>query len=162
MPKEEFIFYFGPDSMFSHWYKCGFIADQITFCCAEQYIMYKKAMLFSDRNIAGKILNSSDPKRHRYLGKQVKNFDKSTWQKVCKKFAYEGNFAKFSQNAELLNELKKTKGKNLAEASPYDRNWGIGLSMQNRKIYDRKNWRGKNWAGEVLEMVREKLSSISL
>ena len=154
---EQFLFYFGQDSPFSHWFKCKFTIDQQEFCCVEQYLMYKKALLFKDAEAAKKILRSSDPKRHRYIGKQVAGFDKLIWQRECKKYAFEANLAKFTQNISLMKMLKDTEGKSLAEASPYDRNWGIGLSVQNPKIYDRKKWRGKNWAGEVLEEVRSSI-----
>src|SRR5215471_17979641 len=155
--QEQFIFYFGADSVFSHWYKCRFIIDEQIFCCAEQYIMYKKALLFNDAATANKILRSSDPKRHRYLGKQVKGFNKMLWQQSCRQYAFEANLAKFAQNENLRRALSDTQGKTLAEASPYDRNWGIGLSISNPKNQDRRNWRGKNWAGEVLELVRKNI-----
>ena len=114
-------------------------------------------MLFEDAEIAGKILNSSNPARHHYLGKEVAGFNKQVWQQKCKRFAFDGNLAKFSQNSSLKENLLKTKGKSFAEASPYDRIWGIGLSLSNPKIYDRSKWRGRNWAGEVLESVRAEL-----
>ncbi|HYV92554.1 MAG TPA: NADAR family protein [Chitinophagales bacterium] len=155
--KEEFIFYFGPDSVFSHWYKCNFAIDGKNYCCVEQYIMYKKAILFNDLEIANKILHSSDPQRHRYLGKQVAGFIKSVWQNECKQYAYEANYAKFTESEKLMKALVDTKEKSLAEASPYDRNWGIGLSVANPRNQDRKNWRGKNWCGEVLELVRRNI-----
>jgi ribA/ribD-fused uncharacterized protein len=137
------IFYFGEESEFSHWYKCKFVIDGKTFCCAGQYIMYKKALLFNDDVVAAKILNSSDAKRHHYLGKQVKHFDKAIWQKHCMQYSFEANLAKFGQNPGLRKLLLKTSESRFAEASPYDRIWGIGLSKSNPKIYDRKNWRGK-------------------
>lgn len=155
--KEEFIFYFGSDSVFSHWYKCNFVIDGRKYCCVEQYIMYRKAILFNDLEIANKILRSSDPQRHRYLGKQVAGFIKSVWQNECKRYAYEANHAKFTQDDKLMKALVKTKRKSLAEASPYDRNWGIALSISNPKNQDRRNWRGKNWCGEVLELVRKNI-----
>jgi ribA/ribD-fused uncharacterized protein len=155
--KEEFIFYFGQESVFSHWFKCSFSINSQDFCCAEQYIMYRKAVLFNDVEIAKKILNSSNPARHRYLGKQVGGFDKRLWQQHCKQFAFDGNLSKFAQSSVLTNILLQTTGKSFAEASPYDRIWGIGLSMKNPKIYDRSQWRGRNWAGEVLQSVRAKL-----
>jgi ribA/ribD-fused uncharacterized protein len=155
--QEQFILFFGAESVFSHWYKCSFIIDEQNYCCIDQYLMHKKALLFSDSAIAAKILHSSDPRRHRYLGKQVKNFDKIAWQIVCKQYAYDANLAKFTQNKNLKTALSQTLGKSLAEASPYDRNWGIGLSMSNPMNQDRKKWRGKNWAGEVLESARKNI-----
>jgi ribA/ribD-fused uncharacterized protein len=155
--QEQFTFYFGFESVFSHWFKSDFIIDNQVYCCAEQYIMYKKALLFNDLTVANKILKSSDPKRHRYLGKQVRGFIKSVWQNECRQYAYEANLAKFGQNKELMIALLETRGKSLAEASPYDRFWGIGLSMSNPKIYERTKWRGKNLSGEVLESVRAEL-----
>jgi ribA/ribD-fused uncharacterized protein len=119
--------------------------------------MYSKALLFNDAEIANKVLRSSDPKRHRYLGRKVKGFSKTIWQSKCKQFAFEGNLAKFNQDTEMKNALIKTGVQGFAEASPYDRDWGIGLSIYNSKIYDRQNWRGKNWGGAVLESVIENI-----
>ena len=157
--KEQFIFYFGSHSVFSHWYKCNFQIEGQNFCCIDQYLMYSKAILFDDKEIAFKILHSTDPKRHRYLGREVKNFSKQIWHQHCKQFAYEANHAKFTQNKNLQKHLAETIGKCFAEASPYDRNWGIGLSQSNPKNIDRNNWKGKNWCGEVLEAVRKNIFS---
>ena len=155
--KEEFLFYFGPESEFSHWFKCEFVIQGIRFRCAEQYIMFQKAMLFGDMEIKNRILRSANPSRHRYLGKRVNDFNKERWHRNCRQFAFDANSSKFSQNPPLLESLLRTAGKSLAEASPYDKIWGIGLSIQNPKIYDRAQWRGRNWAGEALEAVRAKL-----
>jgi ribA/ribD-fused uncharacterized protein len=87
----------------------------------------------------------------------VKGFDKKLWHDHCKQYAFEGNLAKFSQNISLKKTVLETSGKSFAEASPYDRVWGIGLSMSNPKIYQRSNWRGKNWAGEGLDSMRVEL-----
>jgi len=154
---EEFIFYFGPDSIYSHWYKSNFIISKQDFCCVEQYLMYQKAILFKGADTAKKILNSSNPARHRHLGKQVAGFNKQLWHQKCKQFAFDGELAKFYQSRALKEKLLQTIGKSFAEASPYDRIWGIGLSMSNPKIFDRTQWRGRNWSGEVLELVRDKL-----
>ena len=117
--------------------------------------MYQKALLFNDKNTADKILKSSDPKRHRYLGKELKEFNKAIWHKYCMKFSFDANLAKFSQIETLREVILNTRDKILAEASPYDRVWGIGLSMSNPKIYDPKNWRGRNLAGQSLMQVRQ-------
>ena len=56
-----------------------------------------------------------------------------------------------------MEALIDTAGKEIAEASPYDRNWGIGISLSNPKAQYKENWRGKNWCGEVLEAVRKNI-----
>jgi ribA/ribD-fused uncharacterized protein len=149
-----FILYFGPQSVFSHWYKSEFSIDKRKFCCVEQYIMYNKAMLFGDNETANKILRSTNPVRHRYLGRRVKGFDKATWRGYCLRFAVEANLAKFEQDDNLKKILLKTGTWHFAEASPYDRNWGIGLSLSNQKIHDQRNWRGKNLCGIALDKAK--------
>ena len=44
----------------SNWYPSEFCIDEIHFTSMEQYMMYKKAMLFHDMGIASKILQTSD------------------------------------------------------------------------------------------------------
>lgn len=63
----------------------------------------------------------------------------------------------FSQNEELKKILYATHPKILAEASPGDRIWGIGLRKDNPLAWDRKTWRGKNLLGYALTRVRDKL-----
>jgi len=45
----------------------------------------------------------------------------------------------------------------LAEASPYDCKWGIGLSADDPRARNPAEWRGGNLLGEVLMEVREEL-----
>ena len=52
-------FWGGP---FSQWASAPFIIDDIEFNTCEQYMMYKKAMLFGDLEIAERILQTSNPK----------------------------------------------------------------------------------------------------
>jgi ribA/ribD-fused uncharacterized protein len=156
---EEFIFYFSEDSLYSHWYKCDFFVAGEKYCCVEQYLMYRKAILFGDNDVAKKIMNSSRPSWHRMLGKQITGFDKKKWHDHCRTFSLEGNLAKFSQNPVLKEALMQSAGKFFAEASPYDRVWGIGLSLSNPQNLVRANWRGKNWAGESLDATRKELQS---
>jgi predicted NAD-dependent protein-ADP-ribosyltransferase YbiA (DUF1768 family) len=61
--KEEFIFYFGEESVFSHWFRCDFLIDGQNYSSVEQYLMFRKALLFKDDEIAKKIMNSSSPAR---------------------------------------------------------------------------------------------------
>lgn len=152
----EFYFFYKTRHPFSNWHRSPFTdEDGIDYNCSEQYMMYKKAMLFGDSYIAKKILTKSDPRDQKDLGRMVANFDTKKWSDNAKKIVYEGLKLKFDQNPDLKKVLMQTSGKLLVEASPYDKVWGIGLAEDNPKIYDRNNWRGENWLGIVLTELRE-------
>ena len=92
-------------------------------------------------------------------GQQVHNFDQKIWDENKYQIMFDANYYKFTQNPELKSELLFTEDAILAEASPYDKIWGIGLSTQGIKgLYqDIGAWKGENLLGKVLMDVREKI-----
>jgi len=66
-------------------------------------------------------------------------------------------FVQFSQNPYLKSFLLSTAGTVLAEASPLDTKWGIGLTQDHPHAKRRKMWKGTNLLGEVLMEVRDEL-----
>ena len=155
----EYTLFYG--GVFSQWYGWNnppqFNIDGINYNCAEQYMMAEKARLFEDKVAEAKIMNLKHPKDQKAWGRKVKNFVGYKWQKVAKDIVYKGNHAKFTQNEELLKELKRTGDTLLVEASPYDRIWGIGLGTDDSRRFDKKNWQGTNWLGEILTKLRDDL-----
>lgn len=151
--KYEF-FYGGP---FSQWLDCDFTVEGVRYGCAEQYMMHQKALFFEDAESARKIMAARHPREQKALGRKVKGFDKEKWEAVARDIVYKGNYEKFRQNKGLLYALKETVGKELVEASPTDRIWGIGLAEDDDLRLDPANWRGTNWLGEVLMKVRDDL-----
>jgi ribA/ribD-fused uncharacterized protein len=147
---------------FSQWYQCEFKSSKHTFANCEQYMMYKKARLFNDKEMALKILVEMDPRKVKKLGRQVKNFDENIWKKKCKNIVYMGNLYKFSQNSDLRKKLLDTKNKIIVEASPFDKIWGIGLAESNPSIKYKSKWKGTNLLGHALMKVRDKLNEIKL
>ncbi len=154
---EKFTFFWSNNSPFSNWYKVSFKDEDNEYNCSEQYMMYKKAKLFGDEEIAENILQTSNPGKQKALGRKVKNFDNQIWESNCKQIVYEANFLKFTQNSNILSRLFKTKGTTLVEASPVDNIWGIGLAENDSRALDRHEWKGKNWLGEILTKLREDL-----
>ena len=63
----------------------------------------------------------------------------------------------FTQNMNLWSVLKSTQGKPLAESSPYDRRWGIGMTSKDSRATNPCQWKGQNWMGELLTELREEL-----
>lgn len=141
----------------SNWYPSKFTKDGVTFSSMEQYMMYKKAVCFGDKNTADKILVTEDAAEIKSLGRLVANYQESYWNGVRQILVFEGLFAKFSQNDGLKEELKQTKRSILAECAVKDRIWGIGLSLKDPNRFEINQWKGQNLLGYALMMVRERL-----
>lgn len=155
---ENYTFFWS--GIFSQWYPSDFIIHNIKFNCAEQWMMYSKAILFGDHETAAKILATRNPKEQKDLGRQVKNFNPVIWDNIAQVLVYQGNMAKFTQNPKLLEFLMDTGDNTLVEASPYDKIWGIGLGEEKAKITPPDQWLGKNWLGIALTTVKNDLKKI--
>jgi len=155
----RFTFFFTEASPFSQWYRCEFVVDGHAFNCAEQYMMFGKAMLFEDRAVADEILAADHPRTHKALGRKVKPYDEHVWRTHRERIVLDGNRAKFTQNPELRAQLVATAPTELVEASPYDKIWGIGLAATDVRAQDPAQWKGANLLGKLLTQLREELSS---
>jgi ribA/ribD-fused uncharacterized protein len=158
---ERFTFFFRPEAPFSQWHPARFELDGRVFSCAEQYMMYGKAVLFGDDEVAGQILEALSPNQHKALGRKVRNFDDAVWKRSREAIVTAGSRAKFTQNAELRQALLETAGTELVEASPFDRIWGIGLAATDERAEDPAQWRGQNLLGKILTRVRDELVAAS-
>ena len=153
------IFFFGAHKshgFLSQFFQSEFEEKGILFSCCEQYMMYKKAIFFGDQGVADQILKESSPVVMKGLGRRVKGFIKEKWDKECTKVVFAGNMLKFQANPRLLDALLKTGDKELIEASPYDKIWGIGFSTEDAGRTSRDRW-GQNLLGQILMKIREKL-----
>ncbi|KAF6811667.1 hypothetical protein CPLU01_15072 [Colletotrichum plurivorum] len=128
-------------------------SSPITFKTAEHYMMHAKALLFSDPEVALSILKASHPRKVKSLGRCVKNFDEERWNEERERIVREGNLLKFRASDELRQKLLATGERELVEASPMDRIWGIGFSPERAPGSDRRRW-GLNLLGKVLMEVR--------
>lgn len=138
---------------FSQWYKTEFEENDVWFNCSEQYMMAKKALLFGDYEVYEKIMKTDSPKNMKALGRKIKGFDPKLWNNHRYEIVLCGNMLKFGYDAELLEKLQETGDAIIAEASPYDKIWGIG--MKKRKGLTEKDWCGDNLLGKVLMEVRK-------
>jgi len=144
--------------VFSKWYMSQFTDDPGTsYSCVEQYMMAKKAELFSDELSKAAIMAATTPKHMKHLGRRIRGFKGEVWAQKARTIMTTGCYHKFSQNPELKQALLDTRSAVLAEANPYDRVWGIGLSADNRDARDQTAWKGSNWLGQCLMKVRDRL-----
>ena len=166
--KIDFLFFYGhtndkkevTKSSLSQWYIKDFRDNDLVFNCMEKYMMYNKALLFDDKDIANEILNTNQPKAIKELGRKVKNFNDELWDKMKYKIVFTGNYYKFSQNADLRNFLLSTKNKVLVEASPYDKVWGIKMKYDDENIENPFCWKGENLLGFALMEARDEIKRV--
>lgn len=155
--REKFVFFWsGPFSQFA---RSPFVLDGISYVCAEQYMMHRKALLFGDAEIARRILSEKKPDAQKALGRRVRGFDSAAWDREKVGVVTAGSEAKFRQNRGVRRKLFQTLGATLVEASPLDAVWGIGLSAEDTRACDRAQWLGQNMLGQILTEVRDRLAA---
>lgn len=164
---KKYTFFWKTKDVFSQWHKSKFSMEplyhkdrypqEIEFTTAEQGMMFLKATLFEDFEVAEEILQEQNAKKIKQLGRKVKNFDNSVWAKYRFEIVVHVNMAKFSQNERLKSLLLKSDY--LVEASPYDKIWGIGMESSHPDATNPEKWKGLNLLGKALEEVKMRLGN---
>ncbi len=154
---EDAIYFWG--SVYSQWYSSENQIEEnnIIFNNAEKYMMYHKALLFKDLDIANQILALNNAKKIKALGRKIKNFDEDIWNKNKEDIVTQASYLKFTQNADLLDVMLKDKNLKLVEASPVDKIWGIGLHFDDKDVEEETKWQGQNLLGKCLMKARAKI-----
>jgi len=148
----------GHNGFLSNFFPIMFYIDNIEFSCSEQAFMYYKCLFFEPENkrLLYSILQQSDPRKVKLLGRKVKNFDDVKWNEVKYDIMVKCVRAKFQCNEKYKQLLINTAPRKLYEASPYDKIWGIGFSASQAKNVTPEQY-GQNLLGKVLEQVRSEL-----
>jgi ribA/ribD-fused uncharacterized protein len=146
-------------SCLSQWWESSFEVEGIVYKTAEHWMMAEKARLFGDEEVRARIIACEQPGEAKALGREVRNFDHEVWEAERFTIVRDGNYHKFSQNKALKTFLVNTKQRILAEASPVDAIWGIGMAADHPNVTKPYTWRGLNLLGFVLMEVRDALIS---
>jgi ribA/ribD-fused uncharacterized protein len=149
------------DGYLSNWYESGFRFLGDTFPTSEHWMMWQKAAAFRDWDTAANVLEATSPAAAKALGKQVKPYSDTTWNEARVPLMKVGLRQKFAQNERLMNDLLSTGSAALAEASPKDTVWGIGIGKDDPKSADPGKWHGRNLLGITLMEVRSELRTLS-
>ncbi|KAG8747123.1 hypothetical protein FRC10_002172 [Ceratobasidium sp. 414] len=144
------------------WYPSVFVSAEsdgstsFTYENAEQFMMHRKGLLFApDSPVTAAILKITDPRDIRTLGRKIPNFDDGVWKHERMNIVVQGTYLKFMQNGDLKAQLLATGDKELVEASPRDRIWGVGFGAKQAPM-KRAQW-GTNLLGKALMEVRERI-----
>merc|ERR1719436_919600 len=104
-------------------------------------------------------MKAVSPRRQKGLGRSIdEKLVRRHWRQPEKWAAQlRGARAKFRQHEHLALRLLRTGQKPIAEASPSDNIFGIGLAPSDPLAKDPANWRGTNILGKALMQVRTEL-----
>jgi len=164
--RNKYVFFWGHQknknnevtaTCFSQWWSAPFVINGVKYATAEHWMMAQKALLFKDTENYNKIILAKSPAEAKAIGRQVRNFNETLWKQKRGEIIIQGSLEKFSQNEELSQFLLNTKERILVEASPVDAIWGIGMSADNEKAKNPKQWKGLNLLGFALMEVRDEL-----
>ncbi len=148
---------------------------EYTFPTAEHWMMGCKALLFSDEDVFHEVIRNKgrsqeDLRVVKSLGRKVRNFDEEVGNANRREIVLQGNLHKFRTHADLRRELIGGEGgggteeKEIVEASPLDRIWGIGFGDRRALEVGRERW-GMNLLGLALmdtrRILREEILAAS-
>ncbi|MBP5154991.1 MAG: NADAR family protein [Clostridia bacterium] len=148
----------GPNGHLSNWYPSAFELDGTRFSSAEQYIMYRKCMIFGDEEAARAVLSADDPSKQQEIGRKAKGYVGSVWAGMRQTVAFEGLLAKFSRNEELKQKLLDTGDAYLVECAGSDKIWACGIRIDDDRRFNASDWEGQNLLGFALMQVRKELN----
>jgi ribA/ribD-fused uncharacterized protein len=152
---ETLVLFWRTAEIYSNWNPAQFVDENgQPFDNSEQFMMWAKALLMGDCEMAAAMLLEANPEKLKKLGRQVKNWNEALWKKYRLPVMVHGCYLKFSHSAARRAEMLATGERVLVEASPEDRIWGIGLEESDPRCLDKMQWDGLNLLGEALMIVR--------
>jgi len=116
--------------------------------------MAQKALLFDDMGSFEKIVNCATPAEAKKLGRGIAGFDERLWIEKRFEIVKAGNIHKFNQHKPLAECLLSTGDHVIAEASPTDNIWGIGMAESHSMAGNVTAW-GLNLLGFALMETRD-------
>ena len=119
------------------------------------YIGYTRKAFFAKDDPEFRL--TFDSKILNQLVKDIVNYDDKIFSGRRQIVLYQANLDKFRYNIELKNQLLATNDAVIALCNKYDLVNGIGLNVDDSRIYKTKNWLGSNLHGFSLMEVRSTL-----
>ena len=146
------IVFHGELSPCSNFHPSLFTINNEKIHSAEQWIQYQKCLLSGDSYTANMILKRDDPLEAKCLSYRIKGFDPERWRSDGYDLYFAGIKEKFIQNPLLMNMLKATEPKILAEATN-DKLWGTQIPLRDFDALKEDKWYGRGWLCEMLHTI---------
>lgn len=140
---------------FNQWSQHSIVDGDVTFSCAEQAMVVKKAYHFENYATANELMKITRPID---MKAKIKGMDKAEWKAMRFKFLVDINLAKFTQHEDIQAVLLGTGTDVLVWASTSDTTLGIGTHETRAATLSVDEWEGENILGFVLMEVRRQLT----
>ena len=178
-PKEEEapakppVLFYGADEskgeyrFMSNMFVAPFEVDGMKFPTVEHYFQWSKAVMFEGKESEHATKMMKPPRNKEYteaksvkaLGRKVKDFSPARWDDVKIPIMEKAVRAKFvNPEHGLLEKLLATGDREIAEANPRDKYWGIGTSADTADAQNPKKWKGQNQLGKILMALRKEFT----
>ena len=115
-------------------------------------MMAEKARFSHDHSALELILGTSGTPIAQAHRTKRPGFDNANWERERENAIFAETCVKFSQNPGMKHHLLGTGNKLLAEATPFDQVWDIGLRADDADdpdVHDPHFWRGKTCSGRL-------------
>ena len=152
----EVYAYFSRHSPLSNFHKCKFEYEGKDYSCVEEAYQTQKAASHHREDLVYRITHSTDPVEMKRYGDAI---DNKNWYQSGEAVRVMTAIvrAKFTQCQRPREFLVNSGDKPIAEASPTDKFWGIGVSRFNMDSQTVAKWKGKNHMGVILQKIRAEL-----
>ena len=147
-------FFYTKKSPFSNFHGFEFDHDDVRLPTSEHHLMYQKAKLMNDAETANKIMLAKTPLAAKRLGRKVTPWNQARWEANCDLIMEDILVSKFTASEEMIAAILDVSGK-FYEASPRDKIWGIGISVD--AALRGEPHRGENKLGKALDRARERV-----
>ena len=134
--------------------------EYMQFCCGEQYIMARKAIIMGDMDTFEKIMAETSPTKIKKLGRKVKNWNQELWDENVEQVAHDVcAYRMMDRNGDvtpyglaLLEIVSPYEKYMFVEASITDAIWGVGGRPVSAHAYLMKNgeFKGRNILGRAV------------
>ncbi|MEI9553641.1 NADAR family protein [Enterobacter hormaechei] len=163
---DKHVFFYSWKDMFSNHYRNDRAfalprheQEGVKFYTGEHMMMYEKAMLFADHDIARQITEVFHPQEAKMLGRKVKGFNNALWEKSREQIVENVCYCRLVFDLGLRCEAiqHRLAGRSFVEASDRDRIWGVGLNQNHPMIHEEQNWLGLNLLGKAWDRATDAL-----
>lgn len=157
---DDKILFFRKESIYSNFHPCKIVFDGTEFKHSEGLFIALKAYYFNHNRAEMDVIAAfEDPREAKAYGrKEITNFNQFFWEQNREQIMEYAVYLKFKQNEHLRHQLLHSDPKIFVEASPYDKIWGVGITVC-PEAADPKNWKGLNLLGIILGRVRDRLKN---